>query len=112
MHQIINAVEVVVRNAANVNHAVLCGHAADCIDTTTKRLLGRKRTSSLVWQLPAASSLRSTYGRQLGEQCPAPTGLGRPVMRTFAEPAMRPWQAGEAPASAWAALVITRALSS
>ncbi len=111
MHQIINAVEVVVRNAARVDHAVLCGHAADCIEMTTKRLLGRKRTSSLAWQLPASSSARAPESA-LGDQCPAPAVLARPVMRTFSDTPMRPWQAEEAPAAAWAALVITRALSS
>ena len=114
MHQNLNtASQNVVHQSANVNHAVLCGHSADCIVTATKRLLGRKRPSVPATYEPATSSLGTMQmmpGRA-GQRRLATSGA-RPDARTFPDSGIRPSTAGDTPAAIWAALIIMRALSS
>jgi hypothetical protein len=112
MHQNFNTASLnVVHQSANVNHAVLCGHSADCIVTATKRLLGRKRLSVPASYEPATSSLGTMQmmpGRA-GQRRLATSA--RPDARTFPDSGMRPSTAGDTPAAIWAALIIMRALS-
>jgi len=112
MHRNLNtASQNVVHHAANANHAVLCGHSADCIVTATKRLLGRKRLSAPAWYEPETSSLGTM--RMPGRRGQRLSQSGRrPDVRTFPDSGMRPSTAGYTPAAIWAALIIMRALSS
>jgi hypothetical protein len=104
----------VVHHAAHANCAVLCGHSADRVVAATKRLLGRKRQSDpalfeggLYKPSPSSGMSMSEPGQQSRQQ----TGGLRPGIQAFADTTGRP-QAGDTPAPVWAALVITRALSS
>ena len=98
----------VVHHAANANCAVLCGHSADRIVTAAKRLLGRKRQSDPASYKPVPSS--GGMSMPGGGQSRWQTSDLRPA-QTFPDSGMRPL-AGDTPAPVWAALVITRALSS
>jgi hypothetical protein len=113
MHQNLNsASQNVVHHTANVNHAVLCGHSADCIVTATKRLLGRKRLPVPASYGPEISSSGSMRMPGRGGQRRLVTSGDQPDVRMFPESGTRPWTAGDTPAAIWAALIITRALSS
>ena len=101
----------VVHHTANTNSAVLCGHSADRIVTAAKRLLGRKRQSEPASYKPGLSSLPGMSMPGLGSQSRWQQSDLRPVVQTFPDSGMRP-QAGDTPAPVWAALVISRALSS
>jgi hypothetical protein len=113
MHQNFNTASLnVVHQSANVNHAVLCGHSADCIVTATKRLLGRKRLSVPASYEPETSSL-GTMQMMPGRAGQRRLAISaRPDARTFPDSGMRPSTAGDTPAAIWAALIIMRALSS
>jgi hypothetical protein len=100
----------VVHHAAHANCAVLCGHSADRVVAATKRLLGRKRQSDPALYKPSSSSSGMSMPKP-GEQDRQQTGGLRPGLQAFADTTWRP-QAGDTPAPVWAALVITRALSS
>jgi len=100
----------VLHHAANANCAVLCGHSADRIVTAAKRLLGRKRQSDPASYKPEPSSSPGMSMPGLGSLSRWQTSDLRPV-QTFPDSGMRPL-AGDTPAPVWAALVITRALSS
>ena len=100
----------VVHHAANANCAVLCGHSADRIVTAAKRLLGRKRQSDPASYKPERSQSGGMSMPGSGQSRWLTSDL-RPVMQTFPDSGMRPL-AGDTPAPVWAALVITRALSS
>jgi hypothetical protein len=101
----------VVHHAANANCAVVCGHSADRVVTALKRLLGRKRQSLLASYEPMASSLGMSMPGQSGQRRWS-TRDQRPVRQTFPDTGVRPTTAGTTPGPIWAALVITRALSS
>jgi hypothetical protein len=105
----------VVHHAAHANCAVLCGHSADRIVAATKRLLGRKRLSDPSLYKPVPSKAMSPSSdmsmSEPGQQSRQQTGGLRPGVQAFAETTWHP-QAGDTPAPVWAALVITRALSS
>jgi hypothetical protein len=106
MHSITNARHNVVNHVVTANRAVRRGPSADCIDAASKRQLETKRPT-----------LHSGYR-------PEPTGAGTMRMPARAgQPRLqrgrRPDRgftscgtAGETPAAIWAALVISRALSS
>jgi hypothetical protein len=113
MHRNLNtASQNVVHHAANANCAVLCGHSADRIVTAAKRLLGRKRQSVPASYEPATSSSGGMRMPGRGGQGRLATSGQRPDVQTFPDSGMRPSMAGDTPAPIWAALVITRALSS
>ena len=114
MHRNLNtASQNVVHHAANANCAVvLCGHSADRIVTAAKRLLGRKRQSVPASYEPVTSSSGGMRMPGRAGQCRLATSGQRPVVQTFPDSGMRPSMAGDTPAPVWAALIITRALSS
>lgn len=104
MRQNLNTASLnLVHHAANANCAVVCGHSADRIVTAVKRQLGRKRQSS------PASYEPETLGS--GMRMPGYAGQ-QPGVQTFPDSGMRRSTAGDTPAPVWAALIITRALSS
>jgi hypothetical protein len=107
MQNLNTANQNVVPQAASVNHAVSCGHSADCVVTTAKHLLGRKRLSVPSYK-PASLESGSTPGS--GAQRRLATSGARPDVRTFPDFGNSPTMPGDMPAPAWAALVITRAL--
>lgn len=113
MHQINdNARPNVLDRTANVNHAVVAGHTAVCIDATPKRPLGRKRLSPLALYRPDGTSSRSMRMPAASRSSQFVTTNWCSATRTFPAVPARPVTAGEMPAPIWAALVICRALSS
>ncbi len=98
MHQNFTVRHNVASHVANANHAVACGQKADCIDTAVKPTLGRKRLSTLASYRPGAMRTGSM---------PERSGSSRSATSGWASA-----EAGEMPAAIWAALVISRALSS
>jgi hypothetical protein len=102
----------VAHHAANANCAVLCGHSADRVVTALKRQLGRKRQSVSASYEP--ETLRPGSMRMPGQsgQRRLATSDQRPVVQTFPDSGVRPATAEATPAPVWAALVISRALSS
>jgi hypothetical protein len=113
MHRNLNtASQNVVHQAANANHAVVCGHSADRIVTAAKRLLGRKRLSDPASYAPATSSLGTMRMPGRASLRRLATSGERPDVRTFPDTGTRPSMAADTPAGIWAALIIMRALSS
>jgi len=122
-----NACQNVVNHVSNASAFV--GHSVACIDATSKRLLGRKRSSmrpqhllgdSLSDYQPDMSSPRDAMSR--GERPTTPTRSLRTqtwvaadataAVRAAATGPAGYWPAGNEPAAIWAALVIARALAS
>ena len=120
MHPIFdNACQNVVNHVSNA-HTAFAGHSVACVDATSKRLLGRKRSSmqpqrllgdslsdtrrdascASRYDLPDMSSPRDAMSRG-GRLALQTRSLGAPM-----------WAAEDAPAAIWAALVIARALAS
>jgi hypothetical protein len=122
-----NACQNVVNHVSNASAFV--GHSVACIDATSKRLLGRKRSSmrpqhllgdSLSDYQPDMSSPRDAKSR--GEHPTTPTrslrtqtwqAQGTPAAIAAAGTELAATRAaGTQPAAIWAALVIARALAS
>ena len=124
-----NACKNVVNHVSNA-HTAFAGHSVACVDATSKRLLGRKRSSmqpqrllgdslsdtrrdascASRYDLPDMSSPRDPMSR--GERPATRTrSLRTQTWRTAEAPAAL-WAAGNEPAAIWAALVIAKALAS
>jgi len=113
-----NAYQNVVNHVSNA-HVAFAGHSVACLDATSKRLLGRKRSSMQPQHLlgdsqsdyqPDMSSPRDAMSR--GERPTTPTrSLRTQTWQAPGTPAAT-WAAGTEPAAIWAALVIARALAS
>jgi len=122
-----NACQNVVNHVSNANAFV--GHSVACLDATSKRLLGRKRSSmrpqhllgdSLSDYQPDMSSPRDSMSR--GARPTTPTrslrtqtwqAQGTPAAIAAAGTELAATRAaGTQPAAIWAALVIARALAS
>jgi hypothetical protein len=122
-----NACQNVVNHVSNANAFV--GHSVACVDATSKRLLGRKRSSmrpqlllgdSLSDYQPDMSSPRDSMSR--GARPTTPTrslrtqtwqAQGTPAAIAAAGTELAATRAaGTQPAAIWAALVIARALAS
>lgn len=113
MHQILNNTrQNVINHAANANHAVVCGHSAESIVAAAKRLLARKRLSTLGMYKPVGLRSGMMQIPEFPGQCQSASSGRQPVRRTSPGIGTRPSTAGETPATIWAALVISRALSS
>ena len=123
-----NACQNVVNHVSNA-HTAFAGHSVACVDATSKRLLGRKRSSmrpqhllgdSLSDYQPDMSSPRDAMSR--GERPTTPTrslrtqtwqAQGTPAAIAAAGTELAATRAaGTQPAAIWAALVIARALAS
>ena len=112
-----NASKNVVNHVSNAHHA-FAGHSVACVDATSKRLLGRKRSSMQPQRLlgdslsdyPDMSSPRDPMSR--GERPATRTRSLRTQTWRTAEAPAAPRAAGNEPAAIWAALVIARALAS
>ena len=106
-----NTRQNVVNHVADTSHANRCGLSADRIVAASKRLLARKRPSTLGMYEPVAVCPGMRMPEFTGHRQPA-SGGRRPARRTAPANGVRPRPAGEMPAAIWAALVISRALSS